>query len=225
MREVAEGIHTIDGLKQGRAYLIDDGGTLSLIDTSTTTAAARIFEAIASLGRRPEDLRTIIATHYHYDHTGNVATLVERTGAQFLAHIDDAPYIDGRKPWRHLDIGPFDMTVPESRYYTLKLDRELRTGDVLPIAGGLEVIHTPGHTPGSISLYAREHSALFTGDAIGNWLGLRLPIPMPSHDMDEARRSVHKLAALTYDVALPGHGNPIMSRASEKIGEWARKWV
>jgi glyoxylase-like metal-dependent hydrolase (beta-lactamase superfamily II) len=225
MREVAVGIYAIDGLKSGRSYLIDDRGAITLVDTSTATAAARIIDAIVSLGRKPEDLRTIVATHYHYDHTGNVAALVERTGAELFAHADDAPYIDGRKPWRHLSVGPFDMTVPESRYYRLKVDRELRTGDVLPIAGGFEVLHTPGHTPGSISLYSRERGVLFTGDALGNWFGLQLPLPMPSHDMQQAKRSVHQLAALEYEIALLGHGNPILGRASEKIANWSKRWL
>lgn len=225
MREVADRIYAIDGLRTGRSYLIDDPQALTLIDTSSAAVASRILDAIASVGREPADLQTIIATHYHYDHTGNVASLIERTGARFLAHADDAPYIDGRKPWRHLSVGPFDITVPESRHYALKVDRELRTGEILAIAGGLEVLHTPGHTPGSISLYGRDLGVLFTGDAIGNWLGLQLPLSMSSHDMTQAKRSVHRLAALDFDVALPGHGNPILSRASDKIAHWVKRWL
>jgi glyoxylase-like metal-dependent hydrolase (beta-lactamase superfamily II) len=224
MREVTDGIFAIGGLKVGRSYLIDDGGALALIDTSSPIATARILDAITAIGRRPEDLKTIVATHYHYDHTGNVATLVERTGARFVAHESDAPYIDGRKPWGTVSVGPFEMTTPESRYYTLALDAELRTGDVLPIAGGLEVLHTPGHTPGSISLYGRARGVLFTGDAIGNYFGLQL-MPFAAHDVEEAKRSVRKLAALEYEIALPGHGHPIVSRASEKIAEWSKRWL
>ncbi|MEX0750293.1 MAG: MBL fold metallo-hydrolase [Dehalococcoidia bacterium] len=225
MREVADGIYSIDGLKTGRSYLIDESDGVTLVDTSSPNAADRILDALATLGRLPADLRTIVATHYHDDHTGNVAALVERSGAQLLAHVEDAPYIDGRKPWRHLDIGPFDVSTPESRHYTLTVDRQVRAGEVLPVAGGLEALHTPGHTPGSISLYSRERGVLFTGDAIGNWFGLQLPMPMPSHDMEEAKRSVHKLAALDYEVALPGHGNPVLGRASQKIAHWAKRWL
>jgi glyoxylase-like metal-dependent hydrolase (beta-lactamase superfamily II) len=224
MREVTDGIFALGGLKMGRSYLIDDGGALALIDTSSPTAAARILDAITAIGRRPEDLKLIVATHYHHDHTGNVAMLVERTGARFVAHEADAPYIDGRKPWGTVSVGPFEMTTPESRYYTLALDAELRTGDVLPIAGGLEVVHTPGHTPGSISLYGRARSVLFAGDALANNFGLQL-LPFSAHDPEEAKRSVRKLAALDYEIALPGHGSPIVSRASEKIGNWSKRWL
>jgi glyoxylase-like metal-dependent hydrolase (beta-lactamase superfamily II) len=225
MREVSDGIFAIDGLKMGRSYFIEDARGLALIDTSSPSAGARILDAITAIRRRPEDLRLIVATHYHYDHTGNVAMLIERTGARFVAHEADAPYIDGRKPWGTISIGPLEQSVPESRTYTLTLDAELRAGDALDIAGGLEVLHTPGHTPGSISLYSRARGVLFTGDAIGNCLGLRLPSPMATHDAEEAKRSVRRLAELDYEIALPGHGQPIVSRASEKIAEWAKRWL
>jgi glyoxylase-like metal-dependent hydrolase (beta-lactamase superfamily II) len=66
---------------------------------------------------------------------------------------------------------------------------------------------------------------LFAGDALMNILGLRLPVGMASHDMTAARASVHRLAKLEFDIALPGHGAPILGRASEKIAEWAQKWL
>jgi len=225
MREVAPGVYPIEGLKTGRSYLIENQGSLTLIDTSSPSAASRIIRAIEEIGRRPEDLRLIVATHYHYDHTGNVAALRERTGAQFAAHVEEAPYIDGRTPWRYVAIGPVKMDLPERRRYALAVDRELADGEVLPAAGGLEVIHTPGHTPGHIALYARERGALFAGDAFANWFGLQLPLRMSSHDMEQAKQSVARLARLDYDVALPGHGNPIVGLASEKVAEWSRRWL
>jgi len=225
MREVSEGIYALDGLKTGRAYLVADRDALTLVDTSTSGVAEKILGAIDAIGRRPQELRTIVATHYHHDHTGNVMALIDRTGAQLYAHADEAPYIDGRKPWGTVHVGPFDMSVPEARQFALHVDRELRAGDELPFAGGVTVLHTPGHTPGSISLHARSRGVLFAGDALGNYLGLRLPLSMSSHDMDAAKRSVHALAALAYEVALPGHGHPIVGRASEKIALWAKRWL
>lgn len=224
MREVAPGVYPIEQLKVGRAYLIEDHDSLTLIDTSAPSAASRILSAIEGIGRRPEDLRLIVATHYHYDHTGNVAALRERTGAQFAAHAEEAPYIDGRSPWRAVRIAGM-RTDAAKRQYALTVDRELQSGEVLPVAGGLEVIHTPGHTPGHISLYARERRALFAGDAFANWFGLQLPLSMSSHDMAQAKQSIATLARLDYDVALVGHGRPILGMASEKVAEWARRWL
>ena len=87
------------------------------------------------------------------------------------------------------------------------------------------MIHAPGHTPGHIALHAAERRVLFAGDALMNTLGLRLPMSMSSHNMDQARASVARLAELEYDIALPGHGAPILGRASEKVRAWARGWL
>jgi glyoxylase-like metal-dependent hydrolase (beta-lactamase superfamily II) len=225
MDPIAPGVYAIPGLKMGRSYLVEGDGGLALIDTSTSDVSGRILDAIAAMGRRPDDLRAIVATHYHHDHTGNAAALVERTGARLCVHEDDVPYVDGttpwqplRRPWSFLDrFGP----VP----YRLKVDEVLRDGDVLPYAGGLRVVHAPGHTPGHIALHAPERGVLFVGDAIMNALGLRLPMSMSSHDMDQARTSIPRLAGLEYDIALPGHGAPILGRASEKVRAWARGWL
>lgn len=225
MDQVAPGIYTIDGLKTGRSYLIDDHDGLTLVDTSSPGAATRILDAIASIGRAPDDLRTIIATHYHYDHTGNVAALVESTGAKLYVHAIEAPYIDGREKWMLLKgLGPL-AGGQRDRQYALGVDRELSTGETLPIAGGLEVVHAPGHTPGHIALYARDRRVLFSGDAFMNVAGLHLPMYVSTHDREKARRSIAKLSKLDFDIALPGHGRPIIGRANEKLADWSRRWL
>lgn len=227
MHKITDGIYALEGLKMGRSYLIEDADGLALVDTSSDGAAPRILECIAAIGRKPEDLKTIIATHYHYDHTGNVGALVERTGATFLAHADDAPYIDGRENWMRMKgaFGSLTAGSQDRRHYTLKIDRELRTGETLPLAGGLEVVHAPGHTPGHIALYAKSRRVLFSGDAFMNVAGLQVPAAVSTHDMHEAKRTIRRLAELDFDIALPGHGSPVIGRANEKIGSWAKRWL
>jgi glyoxylase-like metal-dependent hydrolase (beta-lactamase superfamily II) len=227
MRQITKGIWAIDGLKMGRAYLIEERDQLTLVDTSSPTAAESIVRAIESIGHRVEDLRTIVATHYHYDHTGNAAALRERSGAIFCAHADDAPYIDGRLPWGTGRPHPLDglMSRLAPAPFAISVDRELDEGDVLPIAGGLEVLHAPGHTPGQIALYSQKLGVLFAGDAFMNAFGLQLPPEASTHDMERARWTVRRLTQLDFDHALPGHGGPVLSRASEKLRQWAAKWL
>ena len=226
MQEIVPGIFALSGLRVGRSYLVEDRDGLTLVDTSAPGVAGRILEAIAALGRRPEDLHTIIATHYHHDHTGNVAALVEATGAKLCVHAEDAPYVDGRARWMRVRgiMGALGGRFAPAQF-TLRVDRELRDGDTLPAAGGLRVIHAPGHTPGHIALYAPQRRVLFAGDAFGNWFGLRRPMASSSHDMAQAERSIRMLAQLDLDHALPGHGRPILNHAGEKLAAWARTWV
>ena len=225
MKAVSRGVFAMEGLKTGRSYLVEGEEGVALVDTSSGGAAAGILRAIAATGHRIDELRAIVATHYHFDHTGNVEVLRERSGAEFCVHADDVPYVEGSMPWMASSPpwGLLDSFAPKP--YGVKVDRALSDGDVLPFAGGMRVIHTPGHTPGHISLHIREQRVLFAGDALMNVLGLHLPMPNSSHDMAAARRSVHALAELDFDVALPGHGAPIIGQASEKIAEWAKAWL
>jgi glyoxylase-like metal-dependent hydrolase (beta-lactamase superfamily II) len=223
MREIVGGVYALEGLKMGRSYLIDDREGLTLIDTSSAGASDAILAAIDQLRRPARDLTTIVATHYHHDHTGNVAKLRERTGATFCAHADDVPYIDGSEEWG--DGQPSLAARFGPKPYALSVDRTLSEGDVLPGAGGLRVIHAPGHTPGHIALHSAERGIVFSGDAFMNAVGLRLPPSMSSHDMNQARATVRMLAGLEFEHALPGHGQPVMSRANEKLAQWARKWL
>jgi glyoxylase-like metal-dependent hydrolase (beta-lactamase superfamily II) len=229
LREITNGIFAIEGLKMGRSYLVEDVGGLTLIDTSSPSATDGILAAITELGRHAEDLQTIVGTHYHYDHVGNAAALIERTGATLCVHEADVEYVEGRTPWKKSSTpllgGTMDGMAPDQTSVVVNVARILRDGDTIDAAGGLRVVHAPGHTPGHIALFAPERSTLFAGDAFFNAFGLNLPIAASSHDMEQAKASIRRLCALDFEHALPGHGAPILSRASEKIAEWSRRWL
>ncbi len=177
------------------------------------------------IGRRPEELHTIVATHYHHDHTGNVGRLRDQTPARLYVHAADAPFVDGRRPWREFH-GPFARLARRlsPQPYHLRVDDELQEGDVVRSLGGLAVVHLPGHTPGNIGLWSRPLGVMFTGDALMNVMGLRLPLAASSHDMAQARDSLRKLARFGFEHALLGHGAPVLGRASEKIAALASRW-
>jgi glyoxylase-like metal-dependent hydrolase (beta-lactamase superfamily II) len=100
------------------------------------------------------------------------------------------------------------------------VDTVVRDGDVLPYMGGLQVIHTPGHTPGSISLLLAKSGVLIVGDTIiNNKDRLSRPLPLRA-DRDESERSLQKLAQLDFDVYCFGHGPPLHS-AKERVRELA----
>jgi glyoxylase-like metal-dependent hydrolase (beta-lactamase superfamily II) len=103
------------------------------------------------------------------------------------------------------------------------VDRPLDDGEVIEPLGEMHVIHTPGHTPGSICLYQPQRRILFCGDALFNANPVtgrpKLQLPGPSVNVDsaQARQSVRKLSELPVDVLCPGHGEPILDGAGEQI--------
>ena len=218
--EIVPNLHQVDGV-QGNCFLIGRDG-LVLVDTGLARNGKKILSYITDfLKKDPRDVTFIIITHYHADHTGNVAMLSQATGAKVAIHEADADYLAGKKSVPKLKglrgtvlnallfLWPVQPVVP---------DILLHDGDSIC---GLEVIHTPGHTPGSICLYDREDRVLFSGDTLTTKNGVvHGPPPTATPDMAQALRSARKTAALDFDILLSGHGTPVRPRASEKVAEF-----
>ncbi len=229
--EIIAGVHTIDGLGVGRAYLYQEADRLTLIDTGLAGSAERIWRAIERIGRRQEDLRQIVITHHHRDHIGSLADVVERTKAQVLVHALDAPVVRGERAppgatggrlWRLLyRLGPRQKPLQPAR-----VDRELSDRDEIDLDGGARVVHVPGHTMGSIALHVPARWLLFAGDAAVNALGLGRPagiFGVFNEDRAQVKASFRKLAALDFDVACFGHGPPLDRDASRAFRRLAEK--
>jgi glyoxylase-like metal-dependent hydrolase (beta-lactamase superfamily II) len=220
--EIVTGINQIDGV-QGNCFLVEREG-LVLIDTGLPRSGKKILAYITgTLRRDPHDVHTIIITHYHADHTGNVAELRRATGAKVAIHAADADYLSGKSPAAPLKgirgrvLGLLMFLWPCEH---LDPDILLHDGDII---AGLRCIHVPGHTPGSIALLDPERRALFCGDALltkdGNVSG---PPPAATDNMPQAMESVKVLDRLDYDVLLSGHGIPLMPQARDKVAEFIR---
>ncbi len=96
----------------------------------------------------------------------------------------------------------------------------IEDGQVLPVMHGLRVLHTPGHTPGSVCLYLAEQKVLFTGDTLlADGLFFRRPIPFPGTNFQDYRASVERLAQLPFETACVGHGKPLHGDARLRLGE------
>lgn len=161
-------------------------------------------------------------THHHIDHVGCAGELREKTGGKIAIHKDDAGFVEGREtpPAPKGAAGLiFRILSPALKARPFKPDLMLEEGGEI---GGLRVIHTPGHTPGSISLYEPARKVLFVGDALKRFIGGRVMGPPESftQDMKGALRSIEKISNLEFDVMLSGHGEPLRPKASEKIREF-----
>jgi len=152
--------------------------------------------------------------------------LVEITKARVIAHVADAPFIDGRLPqpgpsrpdWLRRAAHPL-VGLLATR--PVNVDIEVSDGDELPLAGGIRILHTPGHTPGSICVFLRRDSAVFTGDLLAQRFGLKWPSMPFTADVAQLKHSVKKLAGHEFESACFGHGSPIRVKAGTRVRRFA----
>jgi glyoxylase-like metal-dependent hydrolase (beta-lactamase superfamily II) len=204
--KVAEGIDTVEGLRVGNAYLVRGVEGLLLVDSGIPGSAKQILASIERIGAKPGDLRHIVLTHWHPDHMGSAAELRRLTGAHIAIHELDAPVLAGReRPAKGRRM--MGLLLRVFRVAPVVADVALGSGDLI---GGLEVIHVPGHTAGSIAL-RRADGVVLSGDALlGDRHGrLRQPDPGLSLDPDQASASAATLRSLEPRLLLPGHGAPV----------------
>ena len=220
--KVSDGLLKIRKSLGSNIYLITDDG-LTLVDAGFPIDLPNIHLALRSLGAGPRDLDLIVATHYHGDHVGTVAGLKRRYGVRVAVHEEDSLFTCGDRRYETYEIQVsrlifYTALWPLFRYRPFQADRTLKEGDVLDPLGGLEVIHTPGHTVGSICLYSEERGILFSGDLLRNEKGvLEGPPPQYTPDPTAACRSLERIAAFDFETLLPGHGEVILKGAGDRF--------
>ena len=208
--------------------LVDADGQVTLIDTGLKSAPKRIIAALAAIGKRPQDVTRIVLTHAHLDHAGGARRLLEETGLGGVSiHEDDAKYArTGRPPAtdRTVTGGRLVSRLPTGGFPAVEVSTELQDGQLLPIAGGLQVIHTPGHTPGHISLLHQPTRVLITGDALFNVRSrLSWSIGMYCTSVSEAKASAGRLADLDYGVVSFMQGPELRTGGKEAIRGFLRR--
>jgi glyoxylase-like metal-dependent hydrolase (beta-lactamase superfamily II) len=223
VREVVDGVFELSlGFVNLHLVVTDDG--VVLVDTGLPRRSARIGRALAEIRRSIGDVRTVLLTHRHPDHIGNVADVRLRSGAQVVAHAADAPVISGavvletRHPLAKLANLVLGVPAPT------KIDKVITADETSPVPG-FTALHTPGHTRGHVSyLLDRAGGVLFTGDAAAGWRGGKVAgtLRAMAEDTAELDRSVAKLATYEFDHAVFGHGRPISEgRAVDRFREYA----
>ncbi|MGW1895619.1 MBL fold metallo-hydrolase [Streptomyces sp. NPDC002004] len=212
----------------GQAYLWSDGDELTLIDAGAAGAGASIADAISTLGHGPRDVRRIVVTHFHEDHTGGAGEFAALSGATVLAHGLDAPFVRGDAPGPAPVFEEWELPIrdevmqrmpprPEKPVLPTEV-LDLDDGDVLDFGGGARIVHAPGHTEGSVAVHLPAHGVLFTGDAIAaSPVDAQVMLGVFNLDRRRAVESFAKLAALETEVACFGHGDPVTEHADEVL--------
>ncbi|MFH1623941.1 MAG: MBL fold metallo-hydrolase, partial [Pseudomonadota bacterium] len=200
-------------------HLVYRGQEPTLIDTAYMSCFEETATAISSLGTDLSDVRLIINTHCHSDHTGGNKIIQEKSGCDIALHKIGKHFIDCRDDWSTL-----------WRYYNHKAaffncTSALEEDDVLYIGPHkFRVLHTPGHSPDGIALYNAEEKVLIAGDTL--W---EEGFPAPqihvngSGALFSLQKSLQKLEALDVKAVYPGHGQPFtdfghaLSQCKEKL--------
>jgi hydroxyacylglutathione hydrolase len=192
-------------------YLVDGGDEVALIDCGMASGDSleRILGNVRTEGLDPEKISKVIVTHYHMDHAGGAARFRERLGVEVVAPADAAPALrTGDERAVALDVAKAaGFYAADYHFQPVEVAREVNEGDRIPVGKlELEVIETPGHCDGHVSLLlrGRERRYLFAGDAV--FSGGRVVL-QNIHDcsIQKSAASIAKLARLEFDALLPGH--------------------
>jgi glyoxylase-like metal-dependent hydrolase (beta-lactamase superfamily II) len=215
MRDVAE-----IQLTRVKAHLVLEP-ELSLIDCGYVGSGGRIASAIMAHGRTLAELRRVVITHGHPDHAGSARELAA-IGVPIMIHPADWAGLQRR--WRDLARRPSRGGVFSAMTPTPTSFEPIHDGDVLPMLGGLRVIHTPGHTPGSVCLYGERDRILFVGDMLQRRFGrLSFASGLYSDDAAAARRAVKRLARLDVETLVFSHYAALEVGAAQEIARLASR--
>jgi glyoxylase-like metal-dependent hydrolase (beta-lactamase superfamily II) len=232
VEQVVPGIYQVS-LGMVNAYLLV-GEHVTVIDTGIPGSAPNILKAVREVGKAPKDVREILLTHLHADHTGSAKALKEAVAvdggnAQIYMHRLDAQAFEKGEVMRPVSPAPgllnwlivnlFMRRAGPMRIEPAKVDCYVSDDEELPIAGGLKVIHAPGHAAGQVVfLWPQQGGVLFAADACGR-MGGRLGYPPIFEDFEVGIQSLRKLAGLTFETAVFGHGGPIRGGAAARFRE------
>ncbi|WP_259070579.1 MBL fold metallo-hydrolase [Mucilaginibacter sp. X4EP1] len=208
-------------------FVIDDSGSITLIDTGFTGSEEKIFKGLAGIGRKPTDIKQIILTHLHPDHSGAAAAI------QNMLHIPVyASYKDGELIKQGIGMRESMIRMPgliSWLVFNLVLKKapkviqpvndiiDLADGQILPILSGLKVIYTPGHSAGHISLLLEKQQVLIAADICMNTNGLDYSILY--EDVPLAKQTLKNISKYNFDIGCFGHGKPLMTNANEKMSK------
>lgn len=214
-------------------YLVVDCG----MDTDACFEA--LWLAVAERGVAWRDIRQILLTHVHPDHMGLAPRLLKLTGAKLLLHTHDAEYLDQLaqsdeyREWAadvlrrsgvpadvitKIDEGAHEI---HKNFQRLEPNVLLNGGEkIFSAAGELEVLWTPGHSPGHVCLYGPDRRVLFSGDQMLELISPNIGWHPERDPLGEYLNSLQELGRLEIDLILPSHGAPFSGHR-----EWIERTV
>ncbi len=198
--EIAPGVHLLEETKGSYVYVIM-GQEPVLVDTFFPGKSGQVIAGLERIGLRPHDIAHILLTHSDVDHVGNAKRLQELSGAKLWAPREELPFIHGAQK----DSGLRRVIKAMIKVDAPAIDDVYEAGMRI---GGLEVIPSPGHTRGHVSLLYGD--VLLAGDLVTTRRGRLRPSPgLLTWNKEALRRSFRHVGALPFDWVCPAHGEPV----------------
>ena len=203
--KITDNVYMLDSSKGSYVYIVKGSETV-LVDTGFPWKGKGMVRELEATGIKPQDIKHILLTHHDIDHIGNVFMLQRLTGARVWASAEDIPYIYGEKE-RH----SFKKYL--TRLFSIKVPEGISPYIPGEKLNGIEVIPTPGHTPGHVCLLYED--VLFIGDLLENKKGKLRPYPKAwNWDNEAVLKSVDKIADIPHKWICPAHGRPVLKEDS-----------
>jgi len=174
-----------------------------------------VFHNLEENGLLVENIELIILTHAHYDHSGGAAQLIKKSNAKLAIHKDDALAVRDKELSRAMNYGE----IPKCPAPDIMLEGGEKIS-IGPNENGeeefLEIIHTPGHTAGSICLYEKNSKTLFSGDTVFSD-GCIGRADFEGSMPEKMTASIEKLCGIGAENLYPGHGKPTVGNAAHSV--------
>lgn len=223
------------------SYIVRTKSGIVLVDAGMDSNGADVEAGLAALSARPEDVRAILLTHWHNDHSAGAEAIRSRSNAAVYYHRSDEEYFSGRsgatgaRKWlsdRIPEVGVLVLAkglLGESTPIPVRADHHVTDGDI--VLDDFLVVGTPGHTDGHVSYFYRPDRVLFAGDALAiidrRIRFMSRPVTL---DLPQARQSLARCLALRPSMICPGHREPLtdnvdaavvaMQRYLDANGKW-----
>lgn len=224
--QVADGVFLVSA-GHTNWILLEEDGALTLVDSGYPAHREAVEDSVASIGRRPEDIRAMLITHAHVDHIGSASALAQQYSFPVFASPEEVPH--ARREYLQ-QAGPLQVAANAWRPGVLPWSLHIvRVGALKPVSvpevqafpsggGALDVpghpipVPLPGHTSGHTGYLLPGAGAVVSGDALvtahatSRVDGPQFLLPMFHHDEPQTHETVEALADLPADILLPGHG-------------------
>src|ERR1700761_2808635 len=231
--QLTPGLHRFGNDIVAAHLLVTDEG-ITLIDAALPGHYADLRRELAAIGRPITDIKGIVLTHGDSDHIGFAERLRNELGIPVYVGAADADRAKGAKPpatpkdekklWPMLGFGFYALRKGMVRIPPLTEVQPVSDGDVLPLPGAPVILGMPGHSPGSIAIYAPTVKTVFVGDELTTrhvLTGVKGPQPAPfTDDQADSSASLEKIRNLDVDWIIPGHGAPFHGRPDALIAAY-----